>query len=127
MLTPSVFRLSRAALVLCGAAFSPLVSASKATTPAVAVRPTSASASAAELGALPDAESAETWLEHNIPVGTVLAEFPGFFAAASEVFLDSEENLLVFVYPAAEEGRWLAWVSFDAEGYGVVHTAAIDL
>ena len=67
------------------------------------------------------------WLARNLPVGTTLSEFPGFFAAASEIFFDGDENLLVFVYRGADGHPWLAWVSFDSEGMGVVHTAAIDL
>ena len=81
----------------------------------------------AELAARPDAEAAEDWLADVIPPGTALADAPDFFAAASEVFYDADENLVVFVYRSSNRGRWIAWVSFDSERVGVVHTAAIDL
>ncbi len=81
----------------------------------------------AELVGLPNAGAAEEWLANAIPLGTALADAPDFFAAASEVFYDADENLVVFVYRSSDRGRWIAWVSFDSERVGVVHTAAIDL
>ena len=129
MVSLPAFRLPHAALALCGVAFGP-VAASAAPIPAA--RPSEAAAApasslAAELALLPDAAAATAWLERNVPVGTALAEFPGFFADANEIFFDGEENLLVFVYLGADDRPWIAWVSFDADGFGVVHTAALDL
>ena len=50
-----------------------------------------------------------------------------FFEAADEVFFNAEENLYVYAYRSAATGRWIAWVAFDADRAGVVHTAAIEL
>ncbi len=82
---------------------------------------------AADFLTQPDAAAADTWLTHAIPVGTTLADAPDFFAAASEVFYDADEDLMVFVYRSAERGRWLAWVSFDARRMSVVNTSAVEL
>ncbi len=81
---------------------------------------------AADLAAQPDALAAEAWLLKSIPAGTALADAPDFFAAAHEVFYDPQEGLMVFVYRSATSPRWKAWVSFDPQRAGVVHSAAAD-
>ena len=117
---------SRLAFCLFAGVLLPAASATRLTAaPSLVAR--ASGPSLAELTALPDADSAEDWLEQAIPVGTALADAPDFFAAASEVFYDADENLVVFVYRSSDRGRWIAWVSFDSERVGVVHTAAIDL
>ena len=73
------------------------------------------------------AAEVELWLAREIPEGFTLAEAPGFFEAADEVFFNAEENLYVYAYRSAATGRWIAWVAFDADRAGVVHTAAIEL
>jgi hypothetical protein len=73
------------------------------------------------------AAEVELWLAREIPEGFTLAEAPGFFEAADEVFFNQEENLYVYAYRSAATGRWIAWVAFDADRAGVVHTAAIEL
>lgn len=83
--------------------------------------------SASLLRRLKNAEEVELWLAREIPQGLTLAEAPEFFAAADEVFFNAEENLYVYAYRSAETGRWIAWVAFDADRSGVVHTAAINL
>lgn len=83
--------------------------------------------SAAQLRRLRSAADVELWLAREVPDGFTLAEAPEFFAAADEVFFNAEENLHVYAYRSAVTGRWIAWVAFDAERGGVVHTAAIDL
>jgi hypothetical protein len=111
---------------LCASAFLPaLASPLQASTECVhevAARHTNHSV--AELTGLPDASAAEAWLGKAIQPGDTLADHPDFFAAASEVFFDADENLLVFVYRSAHSDRWIAWVSFEAERMVVVHTAA---
>lgn len=82
---------------------------------------------AAQLKALASAAEAELWLETLIPEGFTLGEAPAFFEAADEVFYQAEEDLLVFAYRSSVTGKWIAWVAFDADRTGVVHTAAIDL
>jgi hypothetical protein len=122
---PLPLRLPGFAFCLCAGALSlPLASPRLNAAPAE-TKP--AVSQAAELSALRDATAAEEWLANNIPVGAALADAPEFFADADEVFFDAEENLLVFVYRSSDRSRWIAWVSFDAERVGVVHTAAIDL
>jgi hypothetical protein len=83
--------------------------------------------SAERLKALERAEEAELWLEQAIPVGFTVGEAPEFFEAADEVFFEAGEGLHVFAYRSAETGRWIAWVAFDADRSGVIHTAAIEL
>ena len=83
--------------------------------------------SACLLRRLKHATEVELWLGREVPEGLTLAEAPEFFAAADEVFFSEEENLFVYAYRSAETGRWIAWVAFDADRTGVVHTAAIDL
>lgn len=83
--------------------------------------------SAMQLSRLTNAADVELWLEREIPVGLTLAEAPEFFAAADEVFFNAEENLFIYAFRSAATGRWVAWVAFDADRTGVVHTAAIDL
>lgn len=82
---------------------------------------------AAQLKRLKTAAEVEAWLAREVPEGLSLAEAPEFFAAADEVFLSAEEGLFLYVYRSAATGRWTAWVAFDADRTGVVHTAAIDL
>jgi len=83
--------------------------------------------SASQLRRLRSAADVELWLAREVPEGFTLAEAPEFFAAADEVFFNAEENLHVYAYRSAVTGRWIAWVAFDADRSGVVHTAAIDL
>lgn len=121
-------RISGLAFWLCaGALLSSLAITARAEAPATSGASSLAVALSAELTGLADAASAEEWLADAIPVGTALADEPDFFADASEVFYDADEGLVVFVYRSATRGRWVAWVSFDSERVGVVHTAAIDL
>lgn len=82
---------------------------------------------AAQLRHLGDAVQAELWLSQKILPGFTLAEAPEFFASADEVFFDAEENLFIYAYRSAVTGKWVAWVAFDAERTGVVHTSAIAL
>lgn len=82
---------------------------------------------AGQLKALASAAEAELWLETLIPLGFTLGEAPGFFEAADEVFYQAEEGLLIFAYRSSVTGKWIAWVAFDADRTGVLHTAAIDL
>jgi hypothetical protein len=82
---------------------------------------------ASQLRRLRTAAEVELWLAREVPEGFSIAEAPGFFEAADEVFFNAEENLFVYAYRSAETGRWIAWVAFDADRSGVVHTAAINL
>lgn len=82
---------------------------------------------ARRLKVLATAHEAEQWLAQAIPVGLTLREAPDFFAAADEVFFEPEETLLIFAYRSATAGAWIAWVAFDEDCAGVLHTAAIDL
>ena len=83
--------------------------------------------SASQLRRLRNAADVELWLAREVPEGLTLAEAPEFFADADEVFFNAEENLYVYAYRSAATGRWIAWVAFDPQRTGVVHTAAIDL
>jgi hypothetical protein len=82
---------------------------------------------AVQLRRLGSAAEVELWLAREVPEGFTLAEAPGFFEAADEVFFNAEENLFIYAYRSAVTGRWIAWVAFDADRTGVVHTAAIEL
>ena len=86
-----------------------------------------AESSAKQLRVLATAHEAEQWLGQAIPVGLTLREAPDFFAAADEVFFEPEQALLIFAYRSATAGAWIAWVAFDEDCAGVLHTAAIDL
>lgn len=115
-----------AGLVLVSCATGLTVQAAEA--PAAAIRSgAEVEPSAAQLKALASAAEAELWLETVIPVGFTLREAPAFFEAADEVFYEAEEDLLVFAYRSSVTGKWIAWVAFDADRTGVVHSAAIDL
>lgn len=83
--------------------------------------------SASQLRRLKCAAEVELWLAREIPEGLTIAEAPGFFEAADEVFFNAEENLYIYAYRSSVTGRWMAWVAFDADRTGVVHTAAIEL
>lgn len=82
---------------------------------------------AGQLKALGSAAEAELWLGQRILPGFTLAEAPEFFADADEVFFEEAEGLFVYAYRSAVTGKWIAWIAFDAERSGVLHTAAIDL
>ncbi len=81
--------------------------------------------SASQLRRLKSVAEVECWLAHEVPEGLTLSEAPDFFAAADEVFFNAEENLFIYAYRSASTGGWIAWVAFDADRTGVVHTAAI--
>ena len=126
---PLPLRTARLAFCLCAGVLFPSFTATRlaASTETDSAAPASLRSLVAELSALPNADAAEDWLADTIPLGTALADAPDFFAAANEVFYDADEDLVVFVYRSSGHGRWIAWVSFDSERVGVVHTAAIDL
>lgn len=119
------FRVPTLPLGICLGALAACVSVNALS--AAPIHSAAASEFATEFTLLPDASFAEAWLAQHIPAGTALSDHPRFFAAAHEVFFDSEDNVLVFVFRSASPDRWVAWVSYDAERIGVIDTTATDL
>lgn len=128
LFSPIRVRCALPAVVLAGAVFlvgAEVRAAQPSRADTSAVDAAFAEPEATQLRALATAAEAEFWLERHVPEGFTLGDAPEFFEAADEVFFNAEEGLLIFAYRSALTGKWIAWVAFDAQGAGVVHTAAI--